>query len=108
MDNLLIVLDPDNKKHLYEQIYDHIKKEIREGKKPTDIEYKYTYSKADSYNEYTQYYAKNGDSYEEAFPDSDSFATGEYYTRIVSDEKFSMGSLERFKREYQCYLDKDF
>ena len=32
MDNLLIVLDPDNKKHLYEQIYDHIKKEIREGK----------------------------------------------------------------------------
>lgn len=32
MDNLLIVLDPENKKHLYEQIYDHIKKEIREGK----------------------------------------------------------------------------
>ena len=32
MDNLLIVLDPDNKKHLYEQIYDHIEKEIREGK----------------------------------------------------------------------------
>lgn len=90
------------------ELYTLYEKEISEGKKPTDIEYKYTYSKADSYNESTQYYTKNGDSYEEAFPDSDSFATGEYYTRIVSDEKFSMVSLERFKREYQCYLDKNF
>lgn len=31
MDNLLIVLDPDNKKHLYEQIYDHIKKKSEKG-----------------------------------------------------------------------------
>lgn len=32
MDNLLIALDGKSKKHLYEQIYDFIRKEIREGK----------------------------------------------------------------------------
>lgn len=84
------------------------KQEEEEGKVPTDITYTYEYEKATAYEEFVAYYIKNGDVYEAAYPTSSNFADDTYYTRSVADSRFAMNSLERFKREYECYLDKKF
>ena len=84
-------------------------KEITEGKDPKKISYTYNYTVATTYQEFVAYFIKteSGD-YIEAIVDASDFATGTYYTRTVVSSRFEMDSLERFKREYHCYLDKDF
>ncbi len=86
------------------------KKEEADGKKPTNITYTYDYEEAEAYEEFVAYYVKTeAGQYVEAYPTEADFATGTtYYTRNVASSRFEMESLERFKREYQAYLDKDF
>lgn len=86
--------------------------ELAAGKKPTDITYEYEYTLATGYQDYVGYYYQDGDGNwqlennisKDTFPNPNS----KYYTRAVKSSTFSMVSLERFKREYECYLDKDF
>lgn len=69
----------------------------------------YDYQIAKFFSDNAQYYIKvSADKYELAYPTSDNFSNGEYYTRSIVSRTFKMKSLERFKNEYQCYLDKDF
>lgn len=86
--------------------------ELAAGKKPTDITHEYEYTLAISYQDYVGYYYQDeagkwqleNDISKETFPTPNS----KYYTRTIKSSTFAMISLERFKREYQCYLDKDF
>lgn len=84
-------------------------KEIAEGKDPKKISYAYNYTVATVYQEFVAYFVRteSGD-YIEAIVNESDFASGTYYTRTVASSRFEMDSLERFKREYECYLDKEF
>ena len=49
------------------------------------------------------------DKYQEAYPTSrEDFDIQTYYIRTLIDEKFKLNSLETFKRQYECYFNKDF
>lgn len=78
------------------------------GLNPNKVITFYDYIIATSYKENTEYFELIDDKYEAAYPNADNFADGTYYTRKVKESRFEMESLERFKREYQCYLNKDF
>lgn len=78
------------------------------GKSPTDITYTYNYTVATEYKDFTAYYILVGNEYQPAWPTAETFGDNTYYTRTVRDSRFAMDSLERFKREYQCYLNKEF
>lgn len=73
-------------------------------------EYKYDYIPEENFEEGVQYYIKEeGGEYVEAYPTSQAQLNSKtHYVRSVIFEKFKALSLERFKREYQCYLDKNF
>lgn len=83
--------------------------ELSKGGDPKDITYTYDYTRAVAYQDFVEYFIKIGENeYESVIVNSETFPSGEYYTRSVASSRFGMNSLERFKREYQCYLDKDF
>ena len=85
--------------------------EIAAGKKPTDKTYIYKYDLVNSadYVGFVEYFILNEDgSYSPADVSAENYEPGKYYSRTVENSRFVMDSLERFKREYQCYLDKDF
>lgn len=87
------------------------KEENEDHLTPEDKEIKIVYGKATKYNEKTQYYLTEDEkTYIQAYPTEEQFNTdGNTYWEVVSDNSiFKMTSLERFKREYQCYFDKDF
>lgn len=87
------------------------KEENEDHLTPDDMDIKIVYGKATKYNEKTQYYlTEDEETYIQAYPTEEQFNTdGKIYWEIVSDNSvFKMTSLERFKREYQCYFDKDF
>ena len=73
-------------------------------------EYKYEYKPEKNFEEGVQYYVKEeGEKYVEAYPTSqEQLNSKTHYVRSVIFEKFKALSLERFKREYQCYLDRNF
>lgn len=78
------------------------------GLTPTDVIYEYNYTLAVEYLADTEYFILEDGEYVNAYPTQDTFKQDTYYTRTVASSRFKMESLERFKREYQCYLDKDF
>ena len=83
--------------------------EESEGKSPADIHYTYRYTQANSYEEGVAYYIETEQgSYVEAYPTRENFNLNNYYTRSIETSRFEMNSLERFKREYETYFDKDF
>ena len=78
---------------------------------PTSITYTYEYTQENG--EFVvgkEYFKKISDNeYEKVILRREEFeTTGPYYTRRVIDSKFKNDCLERFKREYECYLDKNF
>lgn len=104
--------DADSLYPLAKWLNDLYEKRIAEeesGKSPQKITYVYEYTKATEYQEFIAYYIQEGESYKEAYPSSQEDIDKDiYYTRTIKSSRFEMESLERFKREYQCYLDKDF
>lgn len=78
------------------------------GLTPDMITRTYDYKVADKYEENVEYFIADGADYTPAYPNADNFDNDTYYTRTLIDETFTMKSLEHFKREYQCYLNKDF
>jgi hypothetical protein len=79
------------------------------GKKPSDVEYVYKYSLANKFDVSAQYYELiDGEYHEVANLLETNFVPDTYYIREITDTIFAMKSLERFKREYQCYLDAEF
>ena len=92
------------------ELYLMRKAEEAEGKKPTNITYIYEYTEAEKYEDFVGYYIKTeSGEYIEAYPSAEDFG-GDiiYYTRKTTGSRFEMDSLERFKREFHIYLDKDF
>jgi hypothetical protein len=84
---------------------------IAEKKDPTAVIEEYEYIEAETHQDGTEYYIKIAEGkYEEAYPTAEDIAEGivKYYTRKLIQSRFAMTSLERFKREYQCYFNKDF
>ena len=84
------------------------KEEEKNGLSVNDKKYIYNYNEATEYQEFVGYYEKVGDDYIPAYPTEDTFGDNTYYTQTIVEVQFDMTSLERFKREYECYLDKDF
>jgi hypothetical protein len=90
-------------------LYDLYKKELAEGKKPTDVVKEYEYTLATSFNEDLIYYVLNEDQeWEIAYPNEETFVADKYYTRRLIKSTYAMTSIRRFKDEYQRYLDPDF
>ena len=91
------------------ELYSIYTAELAEGKKPTDIEYEYEYTKATSFNDKVIYYILNeNNEYIIAYPNVDNFADDEYYTRKTISSTYAMTSIARFRDEYQRYLDPEF
>ena len=92
------------------QLYLMRTEEEAAGLTPNDIIKELYYIRAEKYTMGKQYYVIVNGKYEEAFPTQDNFNETEYYIidTVNSTERFAMTSLERFKREYQCYLNKEF
>lgn len=87
------------------------KEENEDHLTPDDMDIEIVYGEATKYNEKTQYYLQDEDGgYIQAYPTEEQFNTdGKTYYEVTSDNSvFKMTSLERFKKEYQCYFDKDF
>ena len=72
--------------------------------------YEYDYKIETTYIEGVQYYIlDDNENYIEAFPSSqEQLNSKTHYTRSIKSETFEIEALERFKNEYQNYLDKDF
>ena len=86
--------------------------EEEQGKSPLNITYNYQFDRAISYQPEISYYVKDEESpdgYSEIYiSDENEFNNHECYTRKTLNSRFEMDCLERFKREYQGYLNKDF
>lgn len=81
------------------------------GLKPDAIQYIYNYTIANGAYDNSISYFLPGDTpgtYVEVVPNETDYQPGKYWIRTMVDSHFVMTSLERFKREYQCYFDKDF
>lgn len=90
------------------ELYTLREKEEAAGLSPTDIKYFYNYQIADKYADFTEYFILVDNNYQPAYPNAENFNNNTYYTRTLRESRFEMDSLERFKREYECYFDKDF
>lgn len=77
---------------------------------PEDETITYDYTEATKYSESEEYFTEVSKGvYERALvEDSATFAAGTYYTRSIKERRFKMDSLERFRREYETYFDKQF
>jgi hypothetical protein len=79
---------------------------------PTDITYVYDYILATEYDigkEYFKQDAEAADGYTKVIIRKEEFEnTGPYYNRIVRNYTFKNKALERFKNEYECYLNREF
>ena len=89
-------------------LYNLRKEDEEQGLTPDQVTYVYSYERAHSFKDMTSYFIKDGETFIPAYPTEENFGLGEYYTRTLRNTRFAMKSLERFKREYQCYLNKDF
>ena len=90
------------------ELYTLRKQEETNGKNASQITYEYVFKEAIAWEEFVEFYELIDGEYQPAFPTPADFATKTFYTRSIKSSRFKMDSLERFKREYQCYLDKDF
>lgn len=84
--------------------------EEEQGLTPEDETITYDYTEAAKYSESEEYFVKVSEGvYEQALvEDSATFAAGTYYTRSIKERRYAMESLERFRREYEAYFDKQF
>ena len=88
--------------------------EEAQGKKPSDITNIYSYTEATTFDAGANYYRQvegdetSTDGYVPAWPNETDFGEKTYYTRKLESSRFGMDSLERFKREYLCYFDKNY
>lgn len=96
------------------ELYELRVREEAAGKSATSITNTYEYTQAEKYSETANYFKvaeadeESEDGYVRAWPTEETFADGVYYTRKLIDSRFDMDSLERFKREYLCYFNKDY
>ena len=89
-------------------LYAQYDKELKEGKSPTDIKYKHTYEKANTFDENEIYYEEINDNFVIAYPNKDNFNQKTYFRRTSSKATYDMESLQKFRDEYQKYFDKNF
>lgn len=92
-------------------LYNLYNDEIQAGKRPENITYNYRYEETQYDSSVITYYYQEGDEWIEIYLESaEEFAAvgRPCYKRYIESSRFEMDSLERFKREYQCHLDKDF
>ena len=95
------------------ELYKLRQKEEADGLSPSDIINTYEYSAPDTYDDSVEYWilSEDGESYERVYLSEEDFGTNEdrqYLIRTLVNSRFEMTSLERFKREFKCYLDETF
>lgn len=96
------------------ELYELRLREEAAGKKPTDITNIYTYTEATEFSAELNYFRQiedgeeSDDGYVAAWPNENDFGEKTYYTRKLESSRFGMDSLERFKREYLSYFNKDY
>ena len=90
-------------------LYYKYQRELANGKKPSDINYIYDYTIAESYDENSRYFEKiSDDEYEEIPLNLETFISNYYYTRKTINTIFAMESLQEFRDRYQEFLDPEF
>ena len=79
------------------------------GLTPQDVTEIYEYSAPEEYSDSAEYFIEvTPGVYERAYIQASEFLQGTHLTRTLVSSQFTMKSLERFKREFHCYLDENF